>query len=85
MKSSSMLRSTQKNSVSIAQCSHAHSNHVRNVALQRVACEYHSFNLLTTTQVSFGEKIAADCCESKSLGWAYVGSGVISVAETSCG
>ena len=37
-----MLRSTQKNSLSIAQCSHAHSNHVRNVALQRVACEYHS-------------------------------------------
>ena len=44
-----------------------------------------AFNLLTTTQVSFGEKIAADCCESKSLGRAYVGSGVISVAETSCG
>ena len=44
-----------------------------------------ALNLLTTTQESFGETSAADCCESKSLVRAYVGSDVISVAEMSCG
>ena len=57
------LGSTQKTNVLIAQCGHTHSNHVRHLAFKCVSIT--AFNLLTTTQVSFGEKIAAVIYESK--------------------
>ena len=59
------LGSTQKTSVLIAQCGHTHSNHVRNLALKCVRVSITAFNLLTTTQVSLGEKIAAVIYENK--------------------
>ena len=54
------IRFTQKTSVLIAQCAHAHSNHVRNVALKRVVSVHNSFNLLTTTSGEFWEEYG--CC-----------------------
>ena len=53
------MRFAQKKSVSCATCAHAHSNHVRNVALKRLACEYHSFQFAHNHSGEFwGEK----CC-----------------------
>jgi hypothetical protein len=52
---------TQNTRVSSAKCAHAHSHHVRNFGLKRVACVHNSFSLFTTTSgVFWGEYC---CCQ----------------------
>ena len=66
------IRFTQTNHVLIAQCAHAHSNHVRICALKRVVSVHNSFNFLTTTSGEFWEEYG--CC-LLGVHWcgAYVG------------
>ena len=56
-----LMMFTQNTRVSSAKCAHAHSHHVRDFDLKRVACVHNSFSLLTTTSgVFWGEYC---CCQ----------------------
>ena len=55
---------TQNTRVSSAKCAHAHSHHVRDFDLKRVACVHNSFSLCTTTSDVFWEEYC--CCQPRA-------------------